>query len=249
MHHLYPAKSNVNDARSDKPYAEIQDNLVQKWYYKNEILTTVPTQHKDLYAESYSDAFEPRESVKGDVARAIMYFYTMYKTEADLADPDFFLLQRLTLCAWHEQDPPDSAELKKTMRIAHWQEGKPNPYILDCTLPYRTWCPEMAPGCIMSAASEAFVLPIGMRVSPNPATGPVRLDLVLPFEGALEIKVLTATGQEVNSSILEKAPAGAFGLPLDLGRMSGSQVAFVQVRLIGKEHYAVKTVPVIIREP
>jgi hypothetical protein len=245
MHHLFPVRIPVNDARGDLPYAEIPDNLVQKWFYKNQVVTTVPTQHKELYARSNSTAFTPRESVKGDIARAMFYFYTMYRPESDAADPNFFALQRLTLCQWHQQDPPDSAELIKTLRIAAWQEGKPNPFILDCTLPYRTWCPESSPGCIMSASSEAHIPPIGMRVSPNPAFGgPVQVDLVLPFAGNLTGRLVNSLGQEMMVFHLDDVQAGSMHFPITPGNAVGA-FGFLQIEITGKEGHAMRSVPVI----
>ena len=50
-----------------------------------------PSQNRDKYSESASSVFEPREEVKGDIARAIFYFYTMYSI---VADDDFFENQK-----------------------------------------------------------------------------------------------------------------------------------------------------------
>lgn len=169
MHHLYPTRVPVNEARASVPYADIPDAQTQKWFIGNQVFTSIPTVNKDAYSESRSDAFEPRESVKGDVARSIFYFYTMYRAQANLADPNFFELQRPTLCQWVNQDPADSSELRKTWRIAPYQAGKPNPFVLDCTLASRCWCPDVAPNCLVG--TDAPVAPFGSepRVWPNPA--------------------------------------------------------------------------------
>jgi hypothetical protein len=74
MHHLYPTRIPVNEARGSLPFAEIPDQQTQKWFYKAQVFTSIPAQNKDLYSESTTTAFEPRESVKGDIARAIFYF-------------------------------------------------------------------------------------------------------------------------------------------------------------------------------
>ncbi|MDV7400839.1 endonuclease, partial [Arthrospira platensis SPKY1] len=84
--------------------------------------------------------FEPREAVKGAIARAMFYFYTMYREEADAADPDFFRQQVQTLCQWHRQAPPDARELARTRAIARHQDGKPNPFVLDASLAERAFC-------------------------------------------------------------------------------------------------------------
>lgn len=181
MHHLYPARIPVNEARSSLPYAEIPDNLTQKWFFRNQTLIAMPTSNKDAYSEWKPDAFEPRESVKGDLARAVFYFYTMYRAQANAADPNFFELQRLTLCQWTAQDPPDSAELRKTWRIAPYQEGKPNPFVVDCTLASRCWCPEVQPVCLTSDNEPVSLREKALEAWPNPAT--TTLHARLPMSG------------------------------------------------------------------
>lgn len=170
MHHLYPTRVPVNEARASVPFAEIPDAQTQKWFIGNQVFTSIPTLNKDGYSESRSDAFEPRESVKGDIARSIFYFYTMYRAQANLADPNFFELQRPTLCQWANQDPADSTELRKTWRIAPYQSGKPNPFVIDCSLASRCWCPGVISNCLVD--TDAPFAPFGgaLQVWPNPAS-------------------------------------------------------------------------------
>ncbi|MDO8366508.1 MAG: endonuclease [Saprospiraceae bacterium] len=169
MHHLYPTRVPVNEARASVPFADISDAQTQKWFIGNQVFTSIPTVNKDGYSESRSDAFEPRESVKGDIARSIFYFYTMYSAQANMADPNFFELQRPTLCQWANQDPADSTELRKTWRIAAYQSGKPNPFVIDCTLASRCWCPGVISNCLVG--TDAPFAPFGgtLQVWPNPA--------------------------------------------------------------------------------
>ncbi|NOX37634.1 MAG: T9SS type A sorting domain-containing protein [Calditrichaeota bacterium] len=143
MHHLYPARDAVNSSRSNDPFAEINDSDTDKWWRHDYYLTTIPTQFIDEYSEKDEDAnrFEPREDHKGNAARSMFYFYTMYKAEADNADPNFFLIQKEILYQWHKQDPADSAEVSRTYKIAKYQENKPNPFVLDSTLVRRAYFP------------------------------------------------------------------------------------------------------------
>lgn len=169
MHHLYPTRIQVNEARGDAPYAEIPDAQTQKWFIGNQVLTSIPTANIDDYSEFRTGFFEPRESVKGNVARSIFYFYTMYRAQANAADPNFFELQRPTLCQWANQDPADSSELRKTWRIAAYQDGKPNPFVLDCSLASRSWCPGVTPNCLVD--TDEKVAPFSaLHVWPNPAS-------------------------------------------------------------------------------
>ncbi len=142
MHHLYPARAMVNEERSNFPFGDIEDDKATKWFWKDQTLLTKPHENLDEYSEWKWQVFEPRESHKGNVARAVMYFYTMYKAQADAEDPDFFWDMLPDLCNWHFEDPVDSAEYTRTWLIAQWQQH-PNPFVLDCSLATRTYCTEM----------------------------------------------------------------------------------------------------------
>ncbi len=177
MHHLYPARIPVNEARGDAPFTDIPDAQTTKWFMGTQTLTSIPATNINGYAEFKTGAFEPREAVKGDLARSVFYFYTMYRAQANLADPNFFELQRPTLCQWAKQDPADSIELRKTWLIAPYQDGKPNPFVIDCTLASRCWCPGVPPNCLVG--TEAPVVPAKgtLKVWPNPANDLLLADL------------------------------------------------------------------------
>lgn len=169
MHHLYPTRIPVNEARGDVPFAEIPDAQTQKWFIGNQIFTSIPTININGYTEFKTGAFEPRESVKGDIARSVFYFYTMYQAQANLADPNYFELQRPTLCQWANQDPADSTELIKTWRIAPYQDGKPNPFVIDCSLASRCWCSGQTPNCLVATQTPLALQDSKLRAWPNPA--------------------------------------------------------------------------------
>lgn len=245
MHHLYPARIPVNEARANSPFAEIPDAQTQKWFYKAQVFTSIPAQDKDLYSESKTDVFEPRESVKGDLARAIFYFYTMYRAEADLADPDFFNLQRATLCQWHALDPADSAELVKTWRIAPYQENKPNPFILDCSLARRIYCPELA-NCISSATSGPDWAPLALRLSPNPLQGQGQLELTLPFSGEIRVRLYSLLGTTLASWRVDDADAGVFRLQIETPQGAGNTMGFLDVELRSAAAWLRQTAPVVL---
>ena len=85
MHHLFPTRSIVNSSRAADRFNEIADNQTVDWFYLNNTLNTIPNSNIELYSEDINGEFEPREDHKGNVARAMFYFYTMYKEEADLS--------------------------------------------------------------------------------------------------------------------------------------------------------------------
>ena len=122
INHLRPADISINSSRgnldfddSDTPLAEDPKNRID------------------------SDSFEPRDAVKGDVARMLIYMDTRYEGHGDVT-PDLVLVNHLTsgsepeigiLCRmveWAEQDPVDSFEQKRNNAIYKYQ-GNRNPYI------------------------------------------------------------------------------------------------------------------------
>ncbi|MBC8310692.1 MAG: endonuclease [Candidatus Marinimicrobia bacterium] len=139
MHHLRPCKDNVNSSRGNKPFGEILDSQTDHWYWQSQNSSNIPSSNINEYSESSSTYFEPREDRKGDIARTIFYFFTMYPNEAD---DSFFHSQKEQMRMWHEQDPSNNAEVIRTWSIAGYQQNKPNPFILDESLIVRAYFPE-----------------------------------------------------------------------------------------------------------
>ena len=168
MHHLFPAMARVNSARSNYPFGDIDDKQTNWWYYKDKAMKGIPSTHIDEYSEGVNGRFEPREDKKGDIARAMFYFMTIYRSQADAS---FFSGQRKTLCAWHIQDPVDSLEWARNIMKAKYQSGKKNPFILDCTLARRTYCPEFEYDCavgtknVLEEKTEVSIAPVPARVN------------------------------------------------------------------------------------
>ena len=138
LHHLYPCRGNVNSSRGNKPYAEIDDNDTDKWWRFDYYETSIPSQYIDEFSEVDNDngKFEPREVVKGNIARGMFYFFTIYNDEAD---HNFFEEQKYFLNLWHKQDPVDEIELARTLSIASYQDDIVNPFVIDSTLVKRIW--------------------------------------------------------------------------------------------------------------
>lgn len=125
LHHLFPVHGSANSSRNNNPFAEIDDNLTSKWWYNGTSQTTIPTSEIDDYSEYYGGTFEPREDHKGNVARAVFYFYTMYPGQgsdiSQVADLE-------VLYQWHLNDPVDPFEVLRNGAIESFQ-GDRNPYI------------------------------------------------------------------------------------------------------------------------
>jgi len=138
MHHLFPCRSNVNSSRGNDPFAEIPDEETDKWFRDDYYITTIPDEYIDEYAEKlnhFDERFEPREDHKGNSARAMFYFNAIYN---DVADQNFWDLQKDDLFDWNYIDEVDPEELERTWGIANYQNN-PNPFVLDNTLALRIW--------------------------------------------------------------------------------------------------------------
>lgn len=148
MHNLYPSRVKTNSDRGNHPFGESPDNQTDIWYLLSEERNTIPPTNIDDYSEIFlsnnQNLFEPREKVKGDIARSMFYIFSIYK---DLtASPDYFEGQKETLCNWHFQDPVDEVEWTRTQKISSYQ-GNKNPFVLDCSVAQRLYCESHTESC------------------------------------------------------------------------------------------------------
>lgn len=131
LHHLFPTFSKVNSVRGSNPFADIPDRTTTRWWNSSNERRLIPNDALDTYSESTNSRFEPRESHKGNVARAMAYFFTVFREHN--INVEWFRPQIETLFAWHKADPVDDAERARSHAIASLQ-GNENPYVLDPTL-------------------------------------------------------------------------------------------------------------------
>jgi hypothetical protein len=215
MHHLFPSREDVNNYRGNLPFGEVNDADADYWFYLDQTLTAPPASQIDLYSEMINQGlFEPREGRKGNMARAIFYFYTMYKEQADLANNAFFETQREALCQWHYADPVDSLEWARTFLIANYQDGKPNPFVLDCTLPERSYCQGMGLSCNPPSGYDPEIeLPFDhFSFTPNPGDGEIRLFYTLRTKATVRIDLYDALGRKVRDVFEREQAPGEYDL-------------------------------------
>jgi hypothetical protein len=204
MHHLFPSRVKTNADRGDFMMAEIPDNETKTWYLGTTERSSAPVSMRDLYSELVQGKFEPRESVKGNIARALFYFYTMYKEQADAEDPAYFNAMKSALCEWHYLDPVDSLEWVRNKKIAFYQGGKENPFILDCSLVSRAYCNNIDQACesalVSSAESSYGTKSPEFRVFPNPVTDIITIEASGIVGDYILIQILNGSGDVVISS-------------------------------------------------
>ncbi len=140
IHHIFPTRIEANSARSNYPFDEIPDNQTDKWFYLSNESNGIPSSNIDLYSElDNGRAFEPREDFKGNVARAIFYFWSVYQNRAVVKDDvSFFNGMKDVLYDWHKYDPVDEMEWNRSLG-AEQVQGNKNPFVHDSTLVDRVY--------------------------------------------------------------------------------------------------------------
>jgi endonuclease I len=122
IHHLRPEDVSVNANRGNKDFDT-----------GGSAVSEAPGSYTD------SDSFEPRNAVKGDVARMIFYMAVRYDGGDGFADlemnnsvgngskPNIGKLS--VLLQWHAQDPPDAFEKRRNQVIFDNYQRNRNPFI------------------------------------------------------------------------------------------------------------------------
>lgn len=172
LHHLFPTFNSWNSTRGNHPFDDIPDNETTKWMILNSDQSSIPSSNKDGYSEfsnsnGYS-RFEPREEHKGNVARAIFYFYTMYENNPNVQEPIASVGNIELLQMWHTQDPVDDAERARNDKVANYQ-GNRNPYISHPEIALRAWTGESVVSSTPLDNSNTI------SIIPNPAQSTVTI--------------------------------------------------------------------------
>ena len=131
--HLRVAEYSINNNRSDSYFGELE-SFTNSDEYGNVWISTV---------------FEPRDEVKGDVARMLLYMTVMYDDstiDLELTDDATLISQSKgkkvkegdnlayigllsTILKWHYEDPVDSREISRNNKVfTSWQYNR-NPFI------------------------------------------------------------------------------------------------------------------------
>lgn len=133
LHHLRVSEASINTARSNSYFDELEE------YTKS-----------DDYGNKWtSDVFEPRDEVKGDIARMLLYMTVRYNdstlnleltNDKELAAKSETGTQGYigildTILKWNYEDPVDSRELSRNEEIYKVQ-GNRNPFIDHPELAY-----------------------------------------------------------------------------------------------------------------
>lgn len=224
IHHLYPTRVDVNGARSNFKFAEIPDQNTNVWYRENSNQTSIPTENIDEYSELLNGtSFEPREDHKGNVARAIFYFWTIYQDNSSIVNDGtdnaaFFDGMKDDLLEWHDLDPVDQEEVARSLAIEQVQ-GNRNPFVHDTTLVRRAFFG----GLPVSNEEADFSIPDKISLSqnfPNPFNPTTNIKYSLLESGTVQLKVFDIWGREMAELENGMKTAGEHSIAFDASQLS-----------------------------
>lgn len=117
LQNLWPALQRVNSSRSRLRFGEVDDEPTARRF-----TDFCPDFERTSGAKAM---VEPREGVKGDLARSLVYMHFVYGLPLAnaVADKDILL-------TWMHEDPPDTEEMRRNALIDQIQ-GTPNPLLMQ----------------------------------------------------------------------------------------------------------------------
>lgn len=207
-HHMRPTDASVNSARGNKDF----DNG--------------GVQHSEATGCYYTEyTWEPRDEVKGDVARMIFYMEVRY--EGGSGEPDLEVVDWVntapdpehgkfsTLYDWHQQDPPDAFEINRNEVIYSYQ-GNRNPFIDHPEFLINIYEPTIG--------LQELNVANNVVIYPNPATDYISISNLQTEVNNLELtitnmfgqEIMKENGNEIGKIDISKLPGGLYILSLIL---------------------------------
>jgi endonuclease I len=183
-HHIRPTDVQINSIRGNLDF----DN-------GGSPVSGAPGCYKD------SDSFEPRDAVKGDVARMIFYMDVRY--EGDNGELDLTVVDAVNtapapelgklsvLLEWHQQDPPDDFERNRNDVVYSYQDNR-NPFIDHPEFVEEIWGNPSS----ISVSDQIFV-----SCYPNPVNN--QLFIEYSYSSTLTYSLLSFDGKQVSEGQLQ----------------------------------------------
>lgn len=197
-HHIRPTDVSVNGARGNLDFDEGGNPVPE-----------APGCFMD------GDSFEPRDAVKGDVAR--MLFYMAVRYEGDAGEPDLEVVDYVNtapasehgrlqkLLDWHLVDPPDAFEQNRNEVIYGYQQNR-NPFIDH---------PEFVQSIWGDPNGIAYSMPGLTNCFPNPVTDV--LTIVIKDEPYGHYSLYSLDGRLIKRGKLEQSVSQLPVLELENG--------------------------------
>ena len=130
--HIRPTYNTTNSTRSNYPYGDTNKSTPK--YYDPSTGKTTNDSSKLFFGYLSGGYFEPLESVKGDVARIVMYIWTAYKNSeyekaSQLPNITNVFKDYDTLLKWHMDDRPDVLEGNRNNYSETSKQKNRNPFV------------------------------------------------------------------------------------------------------------------------
>ena len=201
-HNLYPVnQNNANAVRSNKPLGKV--------------ITVISSYGGAKYGldSRGKQVYEPRDSHKGNAARAIFYMATAYNSidgnNWSIPDPiDAFTVpygqEETILKQWHWMDPVDEEEMARNDYIESIQNNR-NPFIdsmnFACYIDFTTMNKETnASPCLTNSISlEEQSSLLELIAFPNPTQNILNLQYELKNAEKMTISIFNSVGQKIKS--------------------------------------------------
>ncbi len=199
-HHLRPENPTVNSAKSNLDFDNGGSLVSNGGGSKND-----------------SDSWEPRDEVKGDIARMIFYMATRYM--GDSGEPNLQVVDYIpsspnneprygklsTLLVWNQQDPPDAFEMNRNNVIYFYQRNR-NPYIDHPEWISAIWG---TPSDVKNNYENSIITEYALYQNyPNPFNPETVISYQLAESSYITLKVFDILGREIITLVREAKNAG-----------------------------------------
>ncbi|NCQ11721.1 MAG: T9SS type A sorting domain-containing protein [Bacteroidetes bacterium] len=224
IHHLYPSDATANGARGNLPFEELDDNTeVDKWYLGTSVLTSAPAANeRSNYSKlNTNTSFEPRDVHKGNVARSMFYFWTIYATNSSMVsgNDSFFNGMKNDLLTWHRFDKVDQAEVKRSDTTAYYQ-GNRNPFVHDTSLVIRAYFPDQYIPTRIESFEPKTELSITLNQNyPNPFNPSTQIAFSINTSSQVKLDVFDILGKRVAALVNRKLAAGEHSIQFNAANL------------------------------
>ena len=186
-HHLRPADPSVNSAKNNRWFDTCSVPYVDNGNYTG------------CFTSSTNWVWQPRDEVKGDVARMVFYMATRY--EGTNGDPDLELIDYLpadnnttdpvyaklsTLIQWHYEDSVDDWERQRNNIIYYDFQNNRNPFIDHPEYVGLIWDNNVSSPKIESSSN--------LKIHPNPTNNLIQIEIE-NHNGSFEAELYDFTGK------------------------------------------------------
>lgn len=225
LHNLLPVElNNANVVRSNHPFGEvvtITSQFLQAKYGKD---------------ANGNNVYEPKDNIKGDVARAIFYMLTCYNGSQGYTWVLPSFQDQEILKKWHEQDPPDAFEMARN-DFVHSVQGNRNPFIdsvhFVCYIDFYTMSYiNPSANCLTQSINE-YSGNYQAKIFPNPACNQLNIESGSIMENLV---VYDIDGKIVKQQkIFDKS----YSFSLSVGELSQG-LYFLEIHFVDGNKYRLK---------